>query len=167
MMTYWKWGDWIESRAHFVGLRSRNMLRRALDVSDRHLTRWLKMENPPNLQNRSIEMLAEVLRTDVQTIKYLYQSREPNEVPLVGLPHKTESEATASTSQKSQFGDGALRREIKGVADTLAGDELQQMHAMAMQIMAAKLQRLDSKSPLKIAAHEAPKPKGRSIPKKR
>lgn len=139
--NYWNWGDWVEARAYYAGLKTRSSLRRALDISDRHLARWLKSEVPPRLQDRSLQKLAECLRTEKSNLTGeagTWFQREPESLPLVGDPVLSlavDDGRAADTANAA----GTKRREIKGIVETLSGEKLDQLYEAAINIASEHL----------------------------
>lgn len=139
--TGWKWGDWIEARAYYAGLKSRSALRRALDVSERHLARWLKSDQPPRLQERSLQKLAECLRVEkiyITENRGLWFDTEPEDIPLVGGPVLMLTEIEGREAGTSNLA-GTKRREIKGIVDTLSGEKLDKLYEIAIGIASKHL----------------------------
>ena len=155
-MRKWKWGDWVEARAYFVGLKSRRAIERAFDVSPRHLARWLRMENPPGLQRRSYDMLQRALcLSEEWSVTECYKYGEPDFFEIEGVPL---SLSEPSGGKRHESGDAQVRREIKAIAEALSGDLLLAMHKEAKRLMADWLCVDGDRSKLGIAAKPALKP---------
>lgn len=156
----WRWGDWIEARAHYAGLKSRSALRRALDVSERHLARWLKSEHAPQLQDRSLQKLATCLRIDAVELNQYgkWGIYEPEELPLIGDPVLMLSEAGMSPQGTNQA--ATKRREIKGIVDTLSGDKLDRLYMQAVSIGSEHLE--DRREKVAAKRMTGPKPGNRT-----
>lgn len=139
------WAEWVESRAHHVGLTSRKILADAVGISERQLARWLKGKRPPDIHAGNFKKLARALRVHEDTLAQGWRLRTPQEVP-VPKPSKNKS-----TSQS----DSEIRRQIQGISLAIGGEALQHLHSVAREIMAAWLAAGESSEDIEIPIDDA------------
>ncbi len=119
------WGEWVQTRADFLGFKSNSELALSVGCSRQVLTGWMQMERPPEQMRRGLNSrLAVTLRLDPAILFSRYADFDPKEAPVLEA-----SKASPSIEED------AVRRKVVAVAELLHIDQLRELQQMGESLL--------------------------------
>ncbi len=140
------WGGWVRARAEFVGIRSQKELAKAVGVSPKVISQWLKRPDPPRLRSESVSGLAHALNTNEAVIRHHWIHYAPDRAPgrdefnphhLLQWTGRRLVETTVNRGYRVLAGylaEQRIAREITSLTRILGLRELQVIHALCWQL---------------------------------